>query len=307
VKGVQGIPARRPQIRLVSRTTAAALATATAIAVLVISQLPTATAGSSIRCCLKVTANVLGTISLEFPQNPRMAWQGRRDYSWSARETGLYELEDLGGAEWLFYELHPRTKIKGGASEIGTLTYNFRSPDPPDPNREDEPEISNCGQFMSTGQKWKWSGPREPAGEAGLIDREAGGDELRITVNERLTQMDHDDVAPFTKSGECDHELVDHHGDTGGNDGLPITDYPEIPTPALLRGRNLPSHEKLRKASPFQSKKKEYRGGGHQPTGPIESSTHHTTVGSVKVKWVRFEYFPKKRLKEEIEALKKLD
>jgi hypothetical protein len=300
------MPRRRSQIRIASRTTAAALIMAGATAVLAASQLSTASSGSSIRCCLKVTANVLGTISLEFPQNPRMAWQGRRDYSFSARETGLYELEDLGGAEWLFYELHPRTKIKGGASEIGTLTYNFRSPDPPDPDREDEPEVSNCGQFMSTGQKWKWSGPKEPAGEAGLIDREAGGDELRISINELLTQMDRDDVAPFSKSGECDHELVDHHGDTGGNDGLPITDYPEIPTPALLRGKRLPSNEELRKRSPFESKKKVYT-TGHQPAGPIDNSTHHTTTGTSRVKWVRFEYFPKKRLKEEIEALKKLD
>jgi hypothetical protein len=299
------MPRRRSQIRLVSRTTAAAIVTAAATAALAATQLSTAASGSSIRCCLKVTANVLGTISLEFPPNPRAAWQGRRDYSWSARETGLYEVEDLGGGPFLFYELTPRTKIKGGASEIGTLTYNFRSPDPPDASRG-EPEVYECGQFMSTGQKWKWSGPREPAGEAGLIDHEGGGNELRITVNERLTQMDHDDVAPFSKSGECDHELVDHHGDTGGNDGLPITDYPEIPAPALLRRSHLPSNEQLRKASPFQTKKKEYT-GGHQPTGPIDNSTHHTTAGTVKVKWVRFEYFPKKRLKEEINALKKLE
>jgi hypothetical protein len=303
-----GIASSRSQVRLGSRATAAAFATAASIAALLAFLASPASSGSTTRCCLKVTANVLGTIGFEFPQNPRMAWQGRRDYSWSARETGLYEVEDLGGSTWLFYELHPRTKIKGGASEIGTLTYNFRSPDPPDPSRG-EPEVSNCEQFMSTGQKWKWSGPKEPAGEAGLIDREAQGDELRINVNELLTQMDRpdEDLAPFSKSGECDHELVDHHGDTGGNDGLPITEYPEIPTPAPLRGRRLPSNEQLRKASPFQSKKKEYRGVGHQPAGPIESSTHHTTVGSAQVKWVKFEYFPKQRLKEEIAALKQLE
>lgn len=248
---------------------------------------------------------MLGNLSASFPEDPRVAWQGRRDYSWSARETGLYELEDLGGGTWLFYELLPRTKIKGGASEIGTLTYNFRSPDPPDPSRG-EPDVSNCEQFMSTGQKWKWSGPRGPAGEAELIDREAGGDELRVSINHLLTQMARDDVAPFAKSGECDHELVDHHGDTGGNDGLPITDYPEIPTPPLLRGRRLPSTDQLRKASPFDSKKKDYT-AGHQPAGPIDSSTHHTSAGTSRVKWVRFEFFPKSRLKQEIEAFKKLE
>ena len=220
------------------------------------------------RCCFLVKTTVKGTISVDFGRDQSAYLSGKRDFTWSATVVGKYrylnrrrpfraapQLESVG-----------QSRAKFGTSEIGDITVNPDSPDPPRPERV---SVHQCEEQVTSGGRWL-----PIPGQYGQV----------VSLKRRQKQVLMRILLPGPPfrlpgtvfDGDCRGEIYSHH-DEADSDGLPLVRFNRLGPPGPMDRLRATSVRRLKELGDF-GKTYTFRVRHRRQRDP-QNARYHVTFG----------------------------